>query len=136
MDNLTTKQRKLCMSRIRSENTKPEMLFRKAIWSKGLRGYRVHNKKIEGKPDIYFPSKKLAVFIDGCFWHKCPTCALGSKTNKKYWNPKIEKNILRDKEHQSKLLSEGWKVIVIWECEAKKEGLLLEKLEPLLGLKN
>jgi len=101
MDVLTKKQRSYCMSRIKSKNTNLEIFFRKYIWGKGLRGYLVKNQ-IQGKPDLYFPKKKIAVFIDGCFWHKCPKC------------------FIADKEINRLLKTNGIKVIRFWEHEIRK----------------
>lgn len=119
MDSLTKKQRSFCMSHIRSRNTAPELKFRNYLRKKGLKNYRVKNN-IRGKPDIYFPKKKIAVFIDGCFWHKCPKCFVGPKTKKTYWMKKIKRNIERDKEINSILKKNKIKVLRIWEHEINK----------------
>lgn len=126
VDNLTPEQRSLNMSRIKSKDTQPELLLRRALWSKGLR-YRVQYKS-EGTPDIAFPKKKVAVFVDGCFWHKCPSCFKEPKSNKKYWKPKLERNLERAKEVNKILESQGWKVLRFYECRIKKdlEGILDE----------
>lgn len=118
-DVLTEEQRSLCMSSIRSKNTKPELLLRKALWANNIRGYRIKNS-LPGKPDLYFPKKKVAVFIDGCFWHKCPKCYVAPKSNKKYWLPKIERNAERDKKITKKLKREGFIVIRLWDHEIKE----------------
>jgi len=103
------------------KNTKPEILFRKALWSAGIRGYRLHWKKVPGRPDIAFPGKKLAVFINGCFWHRCPKCKLPlPKSNKKFWKEKFDRNVERDKKKRRLLKSKGWRTITIWECELQK----------------
>ncbi|WAC05334.1 MAG: very short patch repair endonuclease [Methanoregula sp.] len=107
------------MSNIHSKNTLPELQLRKLLWSKGFRGYRIHNKNLPGKPDIIFSSKKVAIFIDGCFWHGCPDCYVKPKSNKKYWLPKIQQNIERDLKNKKSLESMGWFVIRIWEHELK-----------------
>lgn len=83
------------MSQIRGKNTKPEILFRKLAWCAGLRGYRIH-AKIPGRPDLYFPRKKVAVFIDGCFWHGCEKCNLRPKSNAVFWDNKFRANKVRD----------------------------------------
>jgi len=82
------------MSSIKDKNTKPELIIRKALWEKGIRGYRLHWKKAPGKPDIAFPSKKVAIFVNGCYWHRCPHCKLSlPKTNSEFWKNKFQKNI-------------------------------------------
>jgi DNA mismatch endonuclease, patch repair protein len=109
------------MANIRSKNTKPELELRKLLWSKGLRGYRIHNKKLPGNPDIAFSKKKIAIFIDGCFWHGCPICFVEPKTNRDYWLPKIRNTIERDNTQQKELESAGWVVIRIWEHDIKND---------------
>jgi DNA mismatch endonuclease (patch repair protein) len=108
------------MSANKSKNTKPELIFRKAIWSKGMRGYRIHWKKAPGRPDISFPGKRVAIFVNGCFWHRCPLCKLPiPKSNSSFWNDKFKKNIERDRSKVSLLEQNGWKVLTVWECEIK-----------------
>jgi DNA mismatch endonuclease, patch repair protein len=109
------------MSKIRSKNTIPEVNLRKYLWKNGIRGYRLHNKKIPGKPDIAFIGKKVAVFIDGCFWHGCPHCYIEPKSNTDYWRQKIQSNVNRDRKYQNELESRGWCVVRIWEHEIKKD---------------
>ncbi|MFM1875720.1 MAG: mismatch endonuclease Vsr [Bacteroidota bacterium] len=102
----------------KSKNTKPEVLFRRALWHAGVRGYRLHWKKAPGKPDIAFPGKKIAIFINGCFWHRCPKCQLGlPKHNSEFWETKFLRNMERDKEKVETLMNENWQVLVVWECE-------------------
>lgn len=113
-DNLTKSQRKKCMRRITSKNTLPEIAFRKLLWSFGFRGYRLHYP-IDGRPDIVFLNKKLAIFVDGCFWHKCPFCFKKPLSNKEYWLKKILSNVKRDKEVVKNLKLNKWKVLRIWE---------------------
>lgn len=96
MDVLTPKQRSYCMSQIKRNGTSPEVIFRQLIASRGLRGYRL-DAKAKGHPDFYFPRRKIAVFIDGCFWHRCPKCFVRPKTNRKFWTPKIRQNVERDR---------------------------------------
>ncbi len=112
-DTVSKKKRSEIMSKIKSKNTKLELDFRKKIWNKGLR-YRLHYN-IHGKPDLVFVSKKIAIFIDSCFWHKCPKHFRQPKSNKKYWIPKIKRNLTRDKEINKLLKKEGWKVLRFWE---------------------
>lgn len=105
----------------KAKNTKPELLLRKALWADGIRGYRLHWKKAPGKPDIAFPARKLAVFVNGCFWHRCPKCDLKlPKNNHEFWQKKFERNIERDGEKLAALKAAGWRAIVIWECDLKR----------------
>ena len=106
----------------KSKNTKPEILFRKVLWKAGIRGYRLHWKKVPGKPDIAFPGKKIAIFLNGCFWHRCPKCQLSlPKNNSDFWKTKFARNVERDKEKIDALKNENWEVLVIWECELKDD---------------
>jgi DNA mismatch endonuclease (patch repair protein) len=109
------------MSKIRSKDTKPEILVRKALWRMGYR-YRLYYKLLPGKPDIVITKQKIVVFVHGCFWHRHRNCIEASrpKTNSDYWETKINKNIERDKKHQKAIRQLGWKIIVIWECTVKK----------------
>lgn len=118
----------------RSKDTKPELLLRKALWNEGIRGYRLHWKKAPGKPDIAFPGRKLAVFVNGCFWHRCPHCKLGMpKHNADFWEQKFARNVERDREKQQALLTDGWKVLVIWECQLLADvEKALQKVKELL----
>lgn len=118
VDNLTQKQRSYTMSRIRSRWTKQE----KAVHAY-LKGRKIRHKmhpKINGSPDIILPDSKTAVFIHGCFWHKCKKCWIKPKSNIEYWLPKLRKNVKRDKKNTAVLKSRGWKVLVIWEHDIKK----------------
>ena len=118
-DTLTPEQRSYAMSRIRSKWTKQEIKVHN--WLKGNKiRHRMH-PKIEGSPDIILKDKKIAIFLHGCFWHKCQKCFKKPKTNKKYWLPKIERNVDRDNENKSILKSKGYKVIILWEHEIKKD---------------
>jgi DNA mismatch endonuclease, patch repair protein len=120
VDVLTKKQRSHCMSQIRSKNTQPEMALRQALSSKGIRGYRIHYK-LAGSPDIVFPRKKIAIFIDGCFWHRCPKCSIRIPIqNRSYWLKKIINNVRRDKLVTARLRKLGWKVIRVWEHAVRK----------------
>ncbi|MFW6383403.1 MAG: very short patch repair endonuclease [Nanoarchaeota archaeon] len=107
------------MSKIRSKNTKLEVNFRKKVFAKGLR-YRIYPKNIPGKPDMVFPKSKLAVFIDGCFWHKCPKCFKEPVSNKDYWIKKIQYNVDKDKRINQEIENMGWRVLRFWEHEIKK----------------
>ncbi|MEN7547811.1 DNA mismatch endonuclease Vsr [Rapidithrix thailandica] len=110
------------MSRIKGKDTKPEMLVRKFLFSEGFR-YRLHDKKLPGKPDLVFPKYKTVVFIHGCFWHGHEGCKyfVVPKTRTEWWIDKINKNKQRDLVNIDLLFKEGWKVIIVWECELKPE---------------
>ena len=108
------------MSSNKAKNTKPELKLRKALYADGIRGYRLNWKKVPGKPDIAFPGRKIGIFINGCYWHRCPYCELSlPKTNTDFWKKKFEKNIKRDKKKEKELLDLGWTVLVFWECKIK-----------------
>lgn len=114
------------MSSIRAKNTKPEIVFRKLLWNNGIRGYRLHLKNITGRPDISFPGKKIAIFINGCYWHRCPKCNLSlPKSNTSFWEQKFKKNKLRDEIKEDALRNSGWEVFVFWECEIKENPYTL-----------
>lgn len=119
-DTKTPAERSENMARIRSTNTKPEEIVRKYLFSHGFR-YRKNDKRYPGKPDIVLPKYRTIIFVNGCFWHMhgCSRSRL-PRSNQEYWKPKIERNIQRDAENQQKLEADGWKVIVVWECELKK----------------
>ena len=119
-DNHTKEERSRNMSHIRSKNTKPEEKVRKYLFSKGFR-YRKNVCTLPGCPDIVLPKYRTVVFVNGCFWHKhdCPRFVWPS-SNKEYWIPKIQRNVERDKENTRRLISQGWNVFVVWECELKK----------------
>ena len=109
------------MSSIRSEQTEAEIAFRKHLWRKGWKGYRINLKNLPGKPDIAYTSKKVAIFVDGCFWHKCPQCYKEPKSNRNYWIPKIQRNIDRDQQQNIMLEELGWTVVRIWEHEIEED---------------
>src|SRR6266567_2007470 len=122
------------MSRIRSRDTKPEVLFRRLLFGRGLRGYRLH-VKLPGRPDIVFSRKKLVVFIDGCFWHGCPRCSDGRApvSNTSYWAAKRESNRLRDLSRTSELRRAGWTVIRLWEHDIlKRPDVCIRRIEKKL----
>lgn len=108
------------MSANRAKGTKPEVTLRKALWRAGHRGYRLHYKKIPGRPDITFVSKKVAIFVHGCFWHRCPKCAYAlPKNNTEFWQAKFDRNVARDKRKKADLKHLGWTILTIWECDLK-----------------
>jgi DNA mismatch endonuclease (patch repair protein) len=121
MDNHSKEARSYNMSQIKSKDNKPEVLVRKYLFSKGFR-YRNNVKTLPGSPDIVLPKYKTVIFINGCFWHmheKCPYF-VWPKSNKEYWTKKLLKNKERDNKNQEQLRQMGWNVIIVWECELKK----------------
>lgn len=116
VDVLTTEQRRLNMSRIKGKNTKPELLIRKRLHARGLR-FRLHRKDLPGRPDLAFPKTKVAVFVNGCFWHG-HGCALFKQpaTRNSFWQEKIAKNVARDKRALQDLKVIGWRSLTVWEC--------------------
>ena len=114
------------MARIKGKNTKPEITIRKLVWETGKR-YRIHSKKIYGTPDISNKKKKVAVFIDGCFWHGCPNCYREPTTNVKFWRNKIKTNKMRRKKVRKKLQSTKWQVLEFWEHDIVIDPQLIAK---------
>ena len=119
------------MSSIKDRNTKPELAIRKVMWNNGIKGYRLHWKKVPGKPDIAFPSKKVAIFVNGCYWHKCPNCNPSTpKSNVEFWNNKFQKNVERDKRKVQQLKQLDWKVLILWECQIiKNMDICVDKIK-------
>ena len=110
------------MSSIKGANTNLEKILRKGLYSDDIRGYRLNWKNAPGKPDIAFPGKQIAIFVHGCYWHRCQKCNFSMpKTNIKFWKNKFEKNVERDKNQQKKLLELGWRILIFWECEIKND---------------
>jgi len=122
------------MSRIRSQNTKPELLVRRLLYSEGYR-YRLHARELPGKPDIVFRRHKKVIFVHGCFWHRHKECkkATTPKTRKEFWRKKFSDNILRDQRVMKELDQMGWLSLVIWECETNNTDDLLERFSKFLA---
>ncbi len=105
-----------------ASNTSPEILLRQSLREQGITGYRLNWKKAPGRPDVAFPGKKVAIFVNGCFWHHCPVCNLPlPKSNTEFWTQKFELNKERDREKVQTLEAAGWTVLVFWEHEIKSD---------------
>lgn len=118
------------MAAIKAKNTKPEMIVRRGLHSKGLR-FRLHRRDLPGCPDLVFPSKRIALFVHGCFWHAHEGCRYFKLpgTDQERWQSKLEGNRTRDERDQAALRSLGWKVFVVWECELR--GDVTKRLDEL-----
>ena len=130
-DNLSKEVRAKNMSHIRSVNSKPEEIVRKYLFSRGFR-YRKNVRSLPGCPDIVLPKYQTVIFVNGCFWHKhdCGRFVWPS-SNIEYWIPKINRNVERDEINHKKLKEMGWKVLIVWECELKK-NVRQERLEKIV----
>ncbi|MBI2038979.1 MAG: very short patch repair endonuclease [Candidatus Niyogibacteria bacterium] len=124
------------MSANRSKNTSPEFQVRHELRRIGLEGFRLHTS-LPGRPDIAFLKKKLAIFINGCFWHQCPKCENPMpKHNREFWRKKFLNNQIRDKKKIRELRAMGWSSVVIWECDIKKDAnKVIEKLRDKLKVR-
>ena len=116
----TPEQRSRTMRAVRSRDTGPEMIVRRFLHAAGLR-YRLHDRRLPGVPDLVFPSRRVALFVHGCFWHQHPGCqaAARPKSRPDYWNRKLDGNVARDARHLVELAAAGWTALVIWECETR-----------------
>jgi len=125
VDRVQKEKRSKIMAAIRSTNTKPELVLRRALWREGLR-FRVYYGK--EKIDIACPSKKLAIFVDGCFWHGCPIHSHLPKSHQDYWHPKLKRNIERDRAKNKRLHANGWKVLRFWEHDLSEPEEVLNTI--------
>lgn len=117
-DKLSVERRSANMRAVRSKDTKPEMLVRRAVYALGYR-YRLHRRDLPGKPDLAFIGKRKAIFVHGCFWHQHEDCREASKpkSNGGYWGPKLARNVERDANNVDALHRAGWQTLIIWECD-------------------
>jgi len=124
-DTFTAEKRSQIMRAVRGVNTTPELIVRRAVFAMGYR-YRLHAPELPGKPDIVFRPRKRVIFVHGCFWHqhRCPRGNRQPKTRREYWDKKLARNVARDRRNRRQLNKDGWKVLVVWECQTKD----LEKL--------
>lgn len=117
------------MSANKGKDTKPEVVLRKALREGGLPGYRLHWKNAPGRPDITYPGRKIAIFVHGDFWHRCPICNLPlPKTHTEFWEQKLDRNVRRDQKKVAELEQAGWKVIICWEHEIKQDVMECVKM--------
>jgi DNA mismatch endonuclease (patch repair protein) len=133
VDNLTPRQRSRCMARIRSKNTRPEIIVRQLAHQLGFR-FRLHIGDLPGKPDLVFPRHKKVILVHGCFWHK-HRCAFGRvvpSTNTTYWEEKRKGNVERDRLSKRKLRSLGWSVLTVWECQTRNRDVLAARIAGFL----
>ncbi len=133
-DVFTPEKRSEVMSLVRSKNTKPELFVRSLLHRMGYR-FRLHRKDLPGKPDIVLPKYRAVIFVHGCFWHQHPGCKKATlpKQNAEFWKDKLEGNVRRDEQARHRLEEAGWRVLVVWECEAKSDPYRAsKKLEAIL----
>jgi DNA mismatch endonuclease Vsr len=116
----TPELRSRIMRAVPGKNTSAERALRKALWAADLRGYRLHNREVPGTPDVVFATPRVAVFVDGCFWHGCPTCYREPKSRKEYWKMKVRRNADRDGRVNAACADKGWRVVRVWEHEILK----------------
>jgi len=129
MDKISKKHRSWNMSQIKSENTTPERIVRSLLHKMGFR-FRLHEKKLPGKPDIVLKKYRTVIFVHGCFWHRHARCkyAYIPKSHHKFWQKKFSENMVRDKNVKRILKKSGWKIITIWECQINNQKKLIERL--------
>lgn len=133
MDTLSPKERSERMARVRSKDTKPEMAVRRLVHGMGYR-YRLHGRRLPGRPDMVFASRRKVVFVHGCFWHRHANCKLARlpKSRLDFWLPKLERNRERDQEVRLDLRELGWKTLVVWECEVSDLDKLATRIARFL----
>jgi DNA mismatch endonuclease (patch repair protein) len=134
MDNVTPSRRSEIMGRVRSRDTKPEMIVRRLVFAMGYR-YRLHGKDLPGKPDLVFRGQKKVIFVHGCFWHRHPECSLARlpKSREEFWLPKLDANRQRDIKNERALLAAGWSALTIWECELVDLAKLETRIKEFLN---
>ena len=131
-DRVSKETRSRIMSSIRGKDTGPELAVRRILWGRGLR-YRVHDRTVLGIPDISNKRRRLAVFVDGCFWHGCPACYREPKTNRDFWRGKISRNRRRREAVRAGLEGQGFRVVEIWEHEAYDADVVAGRAGAALG---
>jgi DNA mismatch endonuclease, patch repair protein len=133
-DVFTPEQRSAVMRAVKSRDTQPELRVRRAAHTLGFR-FRLNRSDLPGKPDLVFPSRRIAMFVHGCFWHghDCPRGARKPATNAVYWRTKIARNRARDEVSELALKEAGWRAVIIWECETRDPALLAKLIEKRIG---
>lgn len=133
IDPLSEEERRERMARVKSKDTKPELLVRQLVHGMGFR-YRLHDKKLPGKPDLVFRKKQKVIFVHGCFWHQhgCNQYRM-PKSRVEFWEPKLQQNVLRDDRNRSLLKEMGWGILTIWECELKDRAKITNKINAFLS---
>lgn len=133
MDTLTRQERSEQMRRVRSRDTKPELVLRRLVWGLGYR-YRKNRRDVIGQPDIALIGRKRAIFLHGCFWHRhsCTSGRRAPKSRKAFWNAKFKKNVLRDAHVMRKMKATGWRALVIWECELCDKSKVVRRVRNFL----
>lgn len=135
VDRLSVERRSWLMSRVRSRDTSPELRVRRIAHGMGLR-FRLHRRDLPGRPDLVFPKYKTVVFVHGCFWHRHPLCPKAStpKTKIEFWEEKFRRNQQRDRDNITRLVSGGWSVGIIWECETNNIDGIVVRLRDTLPI--
>ena len=134
MDTISKERRSANMRAVKSRDTEPERIVRRLSHSMGYR-FRLHGPGLPGKPDLIFPGRRKAIFVNGCFWHghKCRRGSQKPKTNAAFWKTKITENVQRDMKQLKRLRKAGWCPLVVWECETKRLDRLSSRLRRFLG---
>ena len=133
-DTISVSERSRIMSLIKPKNTRPELQLRRIVYGAGYR-YRLHGVQLPGKPDLVFAGRRKVIFVHGCFWHRHDQCALARlpKSNQDFWRTKLERNKERDASDYRRLREMGWEVMVVWECELRDSGRVLQRITRFLG---
>ncbi|KAA0079627.1 DNA mismatch endonuclease Vsr [Paraburkholderia sp. T12-10] len=136
MDTLSPESRSALMAKVRGKNTRPELAVRARLHREGFR-YRLHSQKLTGRPDIVLTRWETVIFVHGCFWHRHVGCKLTTspKSHSDFWQAKFRATVERDARVKERLEANGWRVLTIWECETRNQGLLSRALSPLFALR-